>query len=178
MKKILIMSVASLAAFVFSFSSQAQSKNGTELTYVNAAAKLTRVHTRAELEAMGKLDLTKIYQERIAIITELVPYLALHSKPGATLTEMGIPKTKENMAHLEKEVANKTEYLTSVNQTLTDVIPYADKENIIWSILFFEEMIQRASYHNAEPVNNNTNPSNQGTGGTQPSTTPAPTTGN
>ncbi|MFN8416058.1 MAG: hypothetical protein U0U66_06975 [Cytophagaceae bacterium] len=176
MKKILIMSVAGFVAFFFSLNSQAQSnKSGGELTYVNASAKLTKTHTRAELEAMGKLDLTKIYQERIAIITELVPYLALHSKPGATLTEMGIPKTKENVAHLEKEVANKTEYLGSVNQTLTDVIPYADKENIIWSILFFEEMIQRASYHNAEPVNNN---SNQGTGGTQPSTTPAPTTGN
>lgn len=176
MKKTLLMGMAGLAAFFFSFNTQAQTnKSGGELTYVNAAAKLTKTHTRAELEAMGKLDLTKIYQERIAIITELVPYLALHSKPGATLTEMGIPKTKENVAHLEKEVANKTEYLSSVNQTLTDVIPYADKENIIWSILFFEEMIQRASYHNAEPVNNNTN---QGNGGTQPSTTPAPTTGN
>lgn len=180
MKRIALLSILALSAFGFNMVSHAQSKSPGELTYVNASAKLSKVHTRAELEAMGKLELTKIYQERIAILTELVPFLALHSKPGATLSDMGIPKTKENLAHLEKEVENKQEYLNSVNETLTDIIPYADKENIIWSILFFEEMIQKANYHNSQPTTNGSNTTTpntpQGTGTTPQPT--APTTGN
>ncbi|MBC7451584.1 MAG: hypothetical protein H7259_08870 [Cytophagales bacterium] len=126
----------------------AQKSAATSLTYVSAKAKLTKVYTREELEKMGKLELTTIYQERIAIITEIIPYLALHSKPGATLSEMGIPQTAANTDHLEKEVKNKQVYLSSVNETLDDIIPYADKQNIIWSILFFEEMILKSDYTN------------------------------
>jgi len=127
----------------------AQKNAATSLTYVSANAKLTKTYTKDELEKLGKLELTAIYQERIAIITELIPYLALHSKPGASLTEMGIPQTGANVDHLEKEVKNKQVYLASVNETLDDIIPYADKQNIIWSILFFEEMILKSDYRNA-----------------------------
>ena len=113
------------------------------MTYVSPNAKLIKNYTKEELDKLGKIELTKIYMERISVITELVPYLALHTKPGATLAEMGIPETAENKDHLEKEVKNKDEYLQSVKTTLDDIIPYADKQNIIWSILFLEEMIGR-----------------------------------
>jgi hypothetical protein len=121
-------------------------KNATTLTYVSADAVLKKVYTKDELELLGKLELTGIYQERITIITEILPYLALHSKPGATLTEMSIPQTSANIAHLEKEVKNKKEYSASVNETLVDIIPYADKQNIIWSILFFQDIIAKSNY--------------------------------
>jgi hypothetical protein len=127
----------------------AQKNASTSLTYVSSTAKLSKTYTKEELEKLGKLELTAIYQERIAILTELLPYLALHSKPGASLAEMGIPQTSANVDHLEKEVKNKQEYLASVNETLDDIVPYADKQNIIWTILFFEEMITKSDYHNA-----------------------------
>ena len=106
-------------------------------------ARISKFYTKEELEKLGKLELTQIYMERISVVTELAPYLALHTKPGASLEEMGIPKTSENLDHLEKEVKNKDVYLKSVKDTLDDIIPYADKQNIIWAILFFEEMVQR-----------------------------------
>lgn len=124
----------------------AQKNTTTTLTYVSADAILKKTHTKDELELLGKLELTTIYQERVAIITEVLPYLALHSKPGATLTDMSIPQTSANVSHLEKEVKNKHEYLSSVNETLVDIIPYADKQNIIWSILFFENIIKSSNY--------------------------------
>lgn len=124
----------------------AQKSTATTLTYVSADAVLKKTHTKEELELLGKLELTTIYQERVAIITEVLPYLALHSKPGATLTDMSIPQTPANISHLEKEVKNKQEYITSVNETLVDIIPYADKQNIIWSILFFENIIKSSNY--------------------------------
>ncbi len=121
-----------------------------ENTYVSANAKLSKAYTKEELDKLGKIELTEIYKERISIITEIVPYLALHPKPGATLKEMGIPQTADNTSHLEKEVKNKGIYIASVNDTLDDIIPYADKQNIIWSILFFEKIIQEADYTNNE----------------------------
>lgn len=137
MKK--IFTVVFLLAFGFSFA-----QKGAPQTYVSADAKVKKYHTRQELEQMGKLDLTQLYMERVAVITELVPYIALHTKPGATLREMGIPETKPNAEHLEKEIKNKSTYLSAVKETLDDIIPYADTKNIIWSILFFEEMIRTA----------------------------------
>ena len=118
------------------------------MTYVNADAVLKKTYTKEELELLGKLELTTIYQERIGIITEVLPYLALHSKPGATLTDMSIPQTPANISHLEKEVKNKEVYVASVNETLVDIIPYADKQNIIWSILFFQDIILRSTNYN------------------------------
>jgi CDP-glycerol glycerophosphotransferase (TagB/SpsB family) len=119
-------------------------QQGTPLTYVSPSAKVQKYHTKEELEKMNKLDLTVLYMERVSVITELVPYLALHTKPGATLREMGLPETKPNLEHLEKEVKNKATYLDAVKATLDDIIPYADTKNIVWSILFFESMIKMA----------------------------------
>lgn len=132
-----------------------KSSTPTTMTYVSAKARVEKYHSKAELEKMGKLDLTKLYMERVSVLTELVPYIALHTKPGATLREMGIPETKPNLDHLEKEVKNKGSYLEAVKATLDDIIPYADTKNIVWSILFFEEMIRTAEAGEGEiPVHN------------------------
>lgn len=130
-------------AFLHPANAQKKAETKTPNTYVSPNAKLGKNYTKEELEQLGKIELTKIYMERISVVTELVPYLALHTKPGASLSEMGIPETSENKDHLEKEVKNKGEYLKSVKTTLDDIVPYADKGNIIWSILFLEEMIKR-----------------------------------
>ena len=45
---------------------------------------------------------------------------------------------------MEKEINNKTNYLNAVNETLDDIIPFADKVNIIWSIILYEDIIKRA----------------------------------
>ncbi|MDX2195088.1 MAG: hypothetical protein NW207_01615 [Cytophagales bacterium] len=133
---------------IIAYTSHSQDKKAgkSALTYVSADVKIQKFYTEDELKKMGKLELTNIYKERITYLTEIVPYLALHSKPGATLQEMGIPETSQNMDHLEKELKNKKNYITSVNDTLDDIIPYADKSNIIWAILFFDEMIKKSNW--------------------------------
>jgi len=146
--KTILLSVMMCGIFSMTAYAQKDAKNAkSEITYVSVNAKLTKIHTKEDLDKLGKIELTEIYKERISIISEIVPYLALHPKPGATLKEMGIPQTTENSSHLEKEVKNKAAYIGSVNETLDDIIPYADKQNIIWSILFFERVIQEADYN-------------------------------
>lgn len=128
----------------------AQKKKGSDepagSTYVSANALISKFHTEDELKAMGKIELTKLYMERIVVLTEIIPYVALKTKPGATLTEMGIPETPLNLEHMQKEIKNKESYLAAVQNTLDDIVPYADKGNIIWAILYFEQM-----YKNINP---------------------------
>lgn len=116
----------------------------TTYTYVSAGAKIEKYHTEEELKKLGKIELTQLYMERVKVITEIIPYLALHTKPGATLKELGIPENEINVKHMEKEVTNKTNYLNAVQETLDDIIPFADKVNIIWSILLYEDIIKKA----------------------------------
>jgi hypothetical protein len=142
MKKNFVLLLLAITMTEFAFAQK--DKNAVSMTYVNANAKITKYHTEEELKAMGKIELTQLYMARVSVITEIVPYLALHTKPGATLKEMGIPETGLNKEHMEKEVKNKATYLAAVQNTLDDIIPYADKGNIIWSILFFEDFIKKA----------------------------------
>jgi hypothetical protein len=140
MKKILF--VGALMS-VFSSVSFAQKGGKAEQTYVSSSAKVDKFYTEEELQKLGKLELTQIYMMRIATLTEVMPYVALHPRPGASLADMGIPSTSANLEHVEKANKNKTLYLNAVKDTLDDIVPYADKNNIIWSILFFEDIIRK-----------------------------------
>jgi hypothetical protein len=116
-----------------------------DVTYVSEKAVLPKYHNEVELDKLGKLELTALYIERVKILTEIVPYLALNKKPaGADLDDLGVPETKSNVADLEREVKSKESYLANIGHTLHDVVPYADKKNIIWAILFMEDTIHKA----------------------------------
>ena len=143
MKKIITVLVFVFGA-TFLFAQETEKTSSTGVTYVTATAKIDKYHNEVDLEKLGKLELTDLYLERVSVVTELVPYLALHKNPaGASLADLGIPETKTNISHLEKEVKNKEAYMQTVRSTLHDIVPYADKRNIIWCILFLEEMIHK-----------------------------------
>jgi len=108
--------------------------------------KITKFYTKSELEKMQKLQLIDVYKSRLAYLIETLPFLSLHPEPGATFNDMSIPETDINISHLEKEAKNKEDFIHSLNETLDDVIPYSEKANIIWSILYFEEMIKNSNY--------------------------------
>ncbi len=120
--------------------------SSTNTTYVSETAFIDKYHNEVELEKMGKLELTNLYLERVSVLTEIIPYLALNKAPaGAGLAELGIPETKTNTSHLDREVSNKVAYLKAVKETMNDIIPYADKKNIIWCILFLEDTLHRVN---------------------------------
>ena len=145
-------------AVVFTFSnsfaqeegeSAGKAEKASDVTYVSKTATISKYHTQVELESLGKLELTELYMERVVVLSETVPYLALSFQPaGATLEDLGIPSSKSNTAHMEVEVKNKEGYITHVKETLHDITPYADKENIIWCILFLEETIHKIEKSN------------------------------
>ena len=153
-KNVLVIAFITLTTAAFAQKKEKGDKNAapvtSALTYVSADAKISKYHTEEELKKLGKIELTTLYLERVKVLTEILPFLALHTKPGATLKEIGIPETDANIKHMEKEVANKQNYLAAVNETLDDIIPFADKVNIIWSILLYEDIIKKAETEGME----------------------------
>lgn len=121
-------------------------KASDTLTFVKKDIKISKFYNQKELEKLPKLELISIYKERLAYLIEVLPFMSLHPAPGATFYDMAIPETETNVSHLEKEMANKQEFVSSLFETLDDVVPYSEKDNLIWSILFFDEMIKKSNY--------------------------------
>ncbi len=108
--------------------------------------KISKNYSKDELNKLPKLALIDIYKSRLVYLIEILPFISLHPAPGATFHEMSIPETEANIAHLEKESRNKQSFVKSLSETLDDVIPYSEKTNIVWSILYFDEMIKKSDY--------------------------------
>ncbi len=119
-------------------------KKPINVTYVSKTAVLEKFHNEVELEKLGKLELTQLYIDRVTILTEIMPYIALSTHAaGENLKNLGVPETKANVSDLQKEVKSKEAYIENIHVTLNDVIPYSDTDKIIWSILFMEDIIHR-----------------------------------
>ncbi len=125
--------------------SSAQAKNKPELTIVNANTIIAKYYTIEELNALAKGELINIYKDRFRVLMGLMPYCALSTKPGTTLKDLGIPENADNKTVLEKEVKSLEAFDQYVNASLDNFIAYADKNNIVWAILFFEESIRKIS---------------------------------
>jgi hypothetical protein len=108
--------------------------------------KINKYYTEGELNKLPKLALIEIYKSRLTYLVEILPFISLHPEPGSTFHDMSIPETEANIAHLDKEAKNKQAFIKSLSETLDDVIPYSEKTNIVWSILFFDEMIKKSDY--------------------------------
>ncbi|MBC7485421.1 MAG: hypothetical protein H7282_01535 [Cytophagaceae bacterium] len=141
--KRLLLSISIFCLLAGGEETQAQSKNNKEIVLVNADASVDKFHTMSDLKSKNKGELIAIYKDRFKVITYLLPYTALSNKPGVTLSVLGVPENSENKSLIEKE-AKATEQLNQAfSVTLDNFIAYADSDNIIWSILLYEEMIRK-----------------------------------
>lgn len=139
---------AFLAFCLITFESNAQGTKSIDSvrSFVSPDIKIERFYSKKDLEKMAKLDLISIYKSRLEYLIEVLPFLSLHPKPGSTFHDMAIPETEDNMQHLDKETENKKVFIASLFETLDDVVPYSEKDHIIWCILFFDEMIKESNY--------------------------------
>lgn len=100
--------------------------------------------TLGELDKLGKLDLTKIYVEQVNKLGMLLPYIPFNQKGDAvSLSGMGIPNNKDNNDYIKILDASSGDHSERLDQTLNNIVPYADKEDIIKSILFLQSIIER-----------------------------------
>ncbi len=101
-------------------------------------------YTVGELDKMGKLELSRLYVAQVNKLNLLLPYIPFNQKGDAvSLAGMGIPNTKNNNGAIKEMDGTVGNHNSVMGESLTSLIPYADKVDIIKSILFLQNVVER-----------------------------------
>lgn len=131
-------------SFVFIFTiNTVLSQKTDEAVFFTQQKQVSKFHTIGDLEAMKKGELIQIYKDRVEEVMTVLPLLSLTNEAGLRLRDIGI---KEDTRHIKilknnKETTEKT--LEVTNEAIEELVPYADTGKIIWTILYFEEIIKK-----------------------------------
>ncbi|MFQ3575290.1 MAG: hypothetical protein SNJ77_02530 [Cytophagales bacterium] len=137
MRNTFIFTLLFISSFAF-----AQKKN--DPTFLVAKEFIvTKFHTVDELKKMDKFALLELYKERVTAIINFLPFIALTNKPGQSLKELGIPESNENLNLLKNQASVKVEVIKITDNLLSSYMPYADRNETIWSIVFFEDILKK-----------------------------------
>ncbi|MBU2951601.1 hypothetical protein KO493_12915 [Tamlana agarivorans] len=135
MNKLILLIIITLVSNVtFSQSGQA---------FFTKSDRINKFHTIDDLEDLGKGDLVSLYADRFAEITKIMPFMAITTKSDQKLQDVGIRENSENIKLLSKYKEDERERIRANNNLIADFVAYADSENIIWSILYMEDIIKK-----------------------------------
>jgi hypothetical protein len=138
MKKIIFLSLFLFVAFT---TANAQSKDKPK-SIISTGAAMKKFHEKAELDVMNKRQLLDLYIERIKVLVNILPYIALTTKPGVTMDDVGVPNTPENKKIQELQEENTKNFLAATVQFQNTMMPFSDKGNIVAAILYYEGMVK------------------------------------
>ncbi len=119
------------------------SQSKDEAIFFVKDAQINKFHTISDLEGLNKGDLLKLYSERVREIIITLPYLSLTNKPNIRLNDIGIKENDEHIKVLKKNNEFTKKNIEITQQTIEEFVPYADTGKIIWTILYYEEMIKK-----------------------------------
>ena len=91
---------------------------------------------------MKKGELLVLYRERIQSIVKILPYIAFATKPGVTMSTLGIPDNNDNRKTLVKQHKASDEFLENTLDFQNVILPYSDTDKLIAAILFYEETLK------------------------------------
>ena len=97
---------------------------------------------------MQKGELIGLYEERNQVLTSTLPYIAFATKPGVTMTTLGIPENNDNTKALDDQFENTDDYLENTLEFQRKFLPYGDTKNLIAAILFYEEIMKSLHQYN------------------------------
>ena len=146
MKKIIFIGLLMLFA-VGNMNAQAK---GKPKSIISTGASMRKFHEKSELETMNKGQLLELYIERIKVLVNTLPYIALTNKPGVTMQDVGIPENSENNKVLDAQQQNTLTFLNSTVDFQRLMTPYADKGNLVSSILYYESMLKELNNLNEQ----------------------------
>lgn len=124
------------AGIVFS-----QNKNAPR-SIISSSASIKKYHGLDELRGMQKGELLELYVERIQVLVKTLPYIALATKPGVTIADLGIPTNNENRKAMEGQAEGTSAFLELTVDFQRRMLPYSDKENLVSAILFYENTMK------------------------------------
>ncbi|WP_242084812.1 hypothetical protein [Aestuariivivens sediminis] len=117
-------------------------KNKGEKSIIQEGVAIKKYHNKPELERLQKGQLLGLYVERIESLVRLLPYIAFATKPGVTMSTLGIPSDKENYKSLDRQFEATDNFLESNAEFQERILPYSDTDNLISAILFYEETLK------------------------------------
>lgn len=117
-------------------------KNKDSQSIISEEARINKYHSKDELESMKKGDLLTLYIERTESLVQLLPYIAFATKPGVTMSSLGIPDEKENRKILEDQKDATKKFLEENREFQNKILPYSDTDDLISSILYYEEVLK------------------------------------
>ncbi len=103
---------------------------------------IRKYHNKEELDDMAKGLLLGLYIERIEKLIKLMPYIAFATKPGITMTTLGIPDNGDNRKALDNQYEATGEFLAVNSDFQRRLLPYSDTDDLVSAILFYEEIIK------------------------------------
>lgn len=121
-------------------SANAQAKKPISIISQGIAVK--KYHEKTDLDAMKKGELIELYKERIKVLINSLPFIALTTKAGVTMEDIGVPQTEENVKILLTQKENTTQFLNQTVDFQSVMLGYSDKGNIVNSILYYETMLK------------------------------------
>lgn len=124
------------------FSGVAFSQKGKGEKSIVRSVAIKKYHNKAELDRMLKGELLVLYEERIEALVKSIPYIAFATKPGITMSSLGIPKDSGNVKALDDQFEATDEFLESTSEFLGRILPYSDTDDLIAAILFYEEILK------------------------------------
>jgi hypothetical protein len=143
--KIIFFSIAMLALTSKGF---AQAKPNMPKSIISTSASVRTFYDDKALKAMSKGELVELYIERMKVIVKTLPHIALATKPGVTMTDLGIPDDADNRKILDLEAEATTTYIEITVNWLRKMLPYADKNQLVTMVLFYEQTLK--SLHEVE----------------------------
>ncbi|WP_262732955.1 hypothetical protein [Gaetbulibacter sp. NE] len=141
-----------MMVFFLAMSNGFAQKKDEAQNIISGKVSISKYHDREDLEKMQKGELLDLYTERIEVIVNILPNIAFATKPGITMTSLGIPDTKDNRKALEDNKNASKIYFDSTIEFQKKVLPYSDKSNLIAAILFYEQTLK--SLHTYNEFNN------------------------
>lgn len=119
----------------------AQDKNAPK-SIISTSALIKKYHDQKELQGMKKGELLELYIERIKVLVKTLPYIALATKPGVTMTDLGIPNDADNRKMLAEQAESTTNFLDVTVAFQRRMVPYSDTDNLVAAILFYENTLK------------------------------------
>ncbi|MCB4800038.1 hypothetical protein [Neotamlana laminarinivorans] len=125
----------------------AQKSSGAK-SIISPNVAIKKYHNKSELESMQKGQLLTLYIERLESLAKTLPYIAFATKPGITMTTLGIPNTSDNRKKLDTQFEETNAYIMSTKEFENTFLPYSDTRNLIAAILFYEEIMKSLHQYN------------------------------
>ena len=131
----------SFSLFLVTGISFAQKKKAPK-SIISEKVVIKKYHNAEDLSRLQKGDLIGLYSERIQVLIKTLPYVAFATKPGITMSTLGIPNNNDNKKALENQFESTDTFLENTNEFHSEYLPYSDTDKLIAAILYYEEIMK------------------------------------